>query len=107
MMTGTPISATKALELVRNSETGEVHPGVNAVLEKYIRQLWARIQDNSDSYVMSKEEFAVFNYFQDRYKNNDIARRAVARFWNNFKGRVDPFTIVHDAVPKWWEGSSI
>ncbi|MCJ1415839.1 hypothetical protein MMC32_002173 [Xylographa parallela] len=85
-MTGTQITVAKALELVRNSETGEVHPGVDATLEKAVVQLWSRIQANPQTYVMSKDEFAVFNYFQERYKGNDTARKAVARFWNNFKG---------------------
>ncbi|MCJ1399015.1 hypothetical protein MMC11_002217 [Xylographa trunciseda] len=87
-MTGTQITVSKALELVRNSETGEVHPGVDATLEKAIQRLWSCIQDDPKGYIMNKDEFAVFNYFQDRYKTNPIARQAVARFWDNFKGKV-------------------
>ncbi|MCJ1295149.1 hypothetical protein MMC34_006710 [Xylographa carneopallida] len=83
-MTGTQISVLKALELVRNSETGEVHPGVDATLDREVKQIWSQIKTNPD-YVMNKDEFAVFNYFQDRYKGEDLARKAVARFWNNFK----------------------
>ncbi|MCJ1379028.1 hypothetical protein MMC17_002127 [Xylographa soralifera] len=86
-MTGTQITVAKALELVRNSETGEVHPGVDATLEKAVVQLWSRIQASPDRYIMNKDEFAVFNYFQERYKGDPTARQAVARFWNNFKGK--------------------
>jgi len=85
MMTGNQITVAKALELVRNSETGEVHPGVDATLEKEIQRLWSRIKSNPE-HVMTKDEFAVFNYFQDRFKTDPRARQAVARFWNNFKG---------------------
>ncbi|MCJ1315067.1 hypothetical protein MMC15_000382 [Xylographa vitiligo] len=94
-MTGTQISVPKALELVRNSETGEVHPGVDATLEKAVVQLWSRIQASPDRYIMNKDEFAVFNYFQERFKGDETARKAVARFWNNFKGE-----IPRAAVPK-------
>ncbi|MCJ1435470.1 hypothetical protein MMC27_004843 [Xylographa pallens] len=93
-MTGTQITVPKALELVRNSETGEVHPGVDATLEKAVVQIWARIQANPHTYVMSKDEFAVFNYFQERYKGDEIARKAVARFWNNFKGETPRAAVI-------------
>ncbi|MCJ1283929.1 hypothetical protein MMC26_003260 [Xylographa opegraphella] len=86
-MTGSQITVPKALELVRNSETGEVHPGVDATLDREVVRIWSRIKASPDRYVMTKEEFAVFNYFQDRYKGEEIARKAVARFWNNFKGK--------------------
>lgn len=80
------ISVSKALELVRNSETGEVHPSVDQTLERAIHTLWLRIQARPDSYVMTKDEFAVFNYFRARYTGNETARKAVGRFWNNHKG---------------------
>ena len=96
-MTGTQISVLKALELVRNSETGEVHPGVDATLDREVKQIWSQIKTNPD-YVMNKDEFAVFNYFQDRYKGEDLARKAVARFWNNFKGETP---CNHEVGRKW------
>jgi len=80
------ISVSKALELVRNSETGEVHPSVDATLERAINTLWNKIKARPDSYVMSKDEFAVFNYFRARYTGDETARMAVGRFWDNHKG---------------------
>ena len=88
------ISIPKALELVRNSETGEVHPTVDATLERAIVSLWQRIRSRPDTYVMTKDEFAVFNYFRGRY-TDQIAQRAVQRFWNSFKGD-PPSTDKHD-----------
>ncbi|MCJ1243523.1 hypothetical protein MMC30_000720 [Trapelia coarctata] len=80
------ISVPKALELVRNSETGEVHPSVDATLERAISTLWTKIKARPDTYVMTKDEFAVFNYFRARYAGDETARKAVGRFWNNHKG---------------------
>ena len=80
------ISVPKALELVRNSETGEVHPSVDATLERAIGTLWNRIKADPNRYVMTKDEFAVFNYFRARFSGDETARKAVGRFWNNHKG---------------------
>ena len=78
------ISTPQALELVRNNEAGEVHPVVHNILEEAILTLWQKIQAYPDSYVMAKDEFAVFNYFRARFRGSEVARRAVGRFWNNF-----------------------
>jgi hypothetical protein len=80
------ISVSKALELVRNSETGEVHPSVHETLDQAIRKLCIKINSQPE-YVMTKDEFAVFNYFRAHVPlNADVARRSVALFWKNFKG---------------------
>ncbi|MCJ1412280.1 hypothetical protein MMC19_006373 [Ptychographa xylographoides] len=81
------INVSKALELVRNSETGEVHPGVDATLEQEVANLWHRIQQRPNTYIMDKQEFAVFNYFRGRGRFGDtlMVRQAVERFWNNHK----------------------
>lgn len=85
------ITVSKALELVRNSETGEVHPGVDATLEREITKIWQRISAHPTEYVMNKEEFAVFNYFQDRFKGIPTAQLAIGRFWRNYKGNPSQF----------------
>lgn len=60
-----------------------------AVLEAAIAELWRRIQAEPDSYVLSPDEFALFNYFLERYRGSSVAQRAVARFWNNYHGSVN------------------
>ncbi|KAL9590837.1 MAG: hypothetical protein Q9203_000383 [Teloschistes exilis] len=80
------LTPAKALEIAKNCEDGSVPPTVTAVLEKAIGELWQRIQYQPMTYVMSKEEFVVFNYYRSRFANVPIAQQAVARFWNNFQG---------------------
>lgn len=76
----------QALERARNCEDGTVDPQTTAVLEAAITELWTRIQADPDSYVLSRDEFALFNYFLERYRGSAVAQRAVARFWNNYHG---------------------
>lgn len=76
----------QALERARNCEDGSVDPQTIAVLEAAIAELWTRIQADPDSYVLSRDEFALFNYFLERYRGSTVAQRAVARFWNNYHG---------------------
>ncbi|MCJ1475357.1 hypothetical protein MMC13_004019 [Lambiella insularis] len=90
-MASNQITVSKALELVRNSETGEVHPGVDATLEREISKIWQRISARPNEYVMNKEEFAVFNYFQDRFRGNRTAQLAIGRFWKDYKGSPSQF----------------
>lgn len=49
--------------------------------------IWERIKMQPDSYTMSPQEFAVFNVFRcEPHFQNDIARRAISRYWQS---RVD------------------
>jgi hypothetical protein len=75
----------RALELARNSE-GVVDPTVSSCLERSLRDVWARLEADPDSYVLTKDEFALFNYFRHRFTNSNIAQRAVQRFWDNYQG---------------------
>ncbi|KAL8982416.1 MAG: hypothetical protein Q9177_005281 [Variospora cf. flavescens] len=81
--TSTQLTPAKALEIAKNCEDG-VPPAVTAVLERAVSELWQRIQAQPSTYVMSKEEFIVFNYYRSRFANVATAQQAVARFWNNF-----------------------
>lgn len=74
----------QALERARNCEDGSVDAQTTATLEAAITELWARIQRDPESYILSRDEFALFNYFLERYRGSTVAQRAVARFWNNF-----------------------
>lgn len=79
------LTPAKALEIAKNCEEG-VPPSVSTVLERAISELWQRIQMQPTAYVMTKEEFIVFNYYRSRFANVAMAQQAVARFWNNFPG---------------------
>ena len=86
MNLGTQLTPAKALEIAKNSEDGSIPSYVTAVLERAISELWRRIQAESTSYVMTKEDFMVFNYYRGRFTGSVTAQQAVARFWNNFTG---------------------
>ena len=79
-------SVRRALESARNSEDGRVDERVARLLETAITELWRVMQSQPDTYILTKDEFALFNYFRDRFGDSPVARRAVERFWNNFQG---------------------
>ncbi|KXG51662.1 uncharacterized protein PGRI_090550 [Penicillium griseofulvum] len=75
----------QALDHARECE-GPMNAQSATVLEAAITELWNRIQAQPDSYVLTRDEFALFNYFlATRYRGSPVAQRAVARFWDNYK----------------------
>lgn len=74
----------QALERARNSEDGQLDPQTTGVLEGAIKELWRNIQAHPDTYVLDADEFALFNYFRDRFRDSPIAQQVVARFWDNY-----------------------
>lgn len=82
----TQLTVAKALEVAKENQNGQIPPAVTTLLERNISDIWRRIQGQPSTYVMTKEQFAVFNYYRSRYDNNAVAQQAVARFWNHFKG---------------------
>ncbi|EAW07952.1 uncharacterized protein ACLA_026690 [Aspergillus clavatus NRRL 1] len=79
-------SFRQALDRARNCDNDAVDEETSQILEGAIRDLWTRIQNEPDSYVLNGDEFALFNYFRDRYRDSQVARAAVARFWDNYHG---------------------
>ncbi|KAJ5353255.1 hypothetical protein N7541_004079 [Penicillium brevicompactum] len=76
----------QALEHARECEDGPVDASTATVLDATITELWNRIQSQPDTYVLSPDEFALFNYFlTTRYRGSPVAQRAVARFWDNYQ----------------------
>lgn len=85
-----PDNVCKALEIARESTDGYVEPKINDILEAAISDVRRRLEAQPDTYVLSRDEFALFNYYR-RSKFNDsplaqkIAQTATERFWNNYK----------------------
>ncbi|KAI0595417.1 hypothetical protein F4775DRAFT_569640 [Biscogniauxia sp. FL1348] len=77
---------TEALEIARESPDGAGDPSINNVLETYLCQVWRKVLAQPDTYVMSREEFAVFNFFQHRFEGNKVAITARKRYWDNITG---------------------
>lgn len=86
------LTVANALEIAKDNQNGPIPPAVTQMLERNIGDIWRRIQAEPLTYVMTREEFAVFTYYRSRFDNNAVARQAVARFWNHYSGdtpRVD------------------
>lgn len=85
------LTVETALELARTSE-GNVEPAISNILERAVRDLWARIQAQPHTYLLSRSEFSLFNYFRSRFGSSEVAQRAIKRFWDNFQG--DPNDVL-------------
>ncbi|KAJ8059704.1 hypothetical protein OCU04_011352 [Sclerotinia nivalis] len=76
-------STSEALELARESEEAAEDPIIVGILEVAINNIWIKIQQQPTSYVMTSEEFAVFNYFQNRFRGQELATEARKRYWDS------------------------
>jgi hypothetical protein len=76
------ISVAQALEIARDSPDGAQDPTITIILESALSEIWGKIQARPTSYVMTRDEFAVFNYFQDRFDGNNLATSARKRYWD-------------------------
>ncbi|KAF6797634.1 hypothetical protein CMUS01_15767 [Colletotrichum musicola] len=76
-------SVAQALEIARESPDGASDPTVSSILESAISQIWSKVAAQPETYVLSRDEFAVFNYFQHRFIGNKIAMAARKRYWDN------------------------
>ncbi|KAJ0109920.1 hypothetical protein J7T55_014721 [Diaporthe amygdali] len=87
-----PNTVTEALEIARDSPDGASDPVVSKVLESTLEQLWGRVTAQPESYIMSRDEFAVFNFYQHRFVGNKLAFAARMRFWDNIYANRGPLT---------------
>ncbi|KAK3673812.1 hypothetical protein LTR78_006367 [Recurvomyces mirabilis] len=72
----------RALDIARNTE-GDLDPSVREYLESALNDIWGRIQQHPDSYLLSKDEFAVFNFYIQRFNGLQEAEQAIARYWHH------------------------
>ena len=82
-MDGTDLSVTDALEIARDSPEGAEDPTVSSVLDAAVTEIWEKIKAEPTSYVMSRDEFAVFNYFQSRFDGDELTSPAIRRYWDH------------------------
>ncbi|KAF4958055.1 hypothetical protein FGADI_2685 [Fusarium gaditjirri] len=73
----------QSLEIARESPDGSSCPSIKQVLESALEEIWTKIQDQPDSYVMTRDEFAVFNFFQHRFTGDKLANAARKRYWGS------------------------
>ena len=76
------LSTTQALEIARDSPEGAQDPVVASILETALSEIWGKIQARPTSYVMTRSEFAIFNYFQNRFEGQELAASARSRYWS-------------------------
>ena len=72
----------RAIDIARSTE-GDLDPNVRNYLEQALDAIWNRISFQPDIYVLSKDEFAVFNFYIRRFNGNEVARKAVERYWRH------------------------
>ncbi|KAJ8133000.1 hypothetical protein O1611_g626 [Lasiodiplodia mahajangana] len=73
----------QALEIARESPEAASHGTIRDMLESALAGIWGRVLADECGYVMSRDEFAIFNFFQDRFRNNPVAAGARKRYWDN------------------------
>jgi hypothetical protein len=76
-------AVAQALEIARESPDGASDPTVSKILELALSQIWGKVQAQPDSYVMTRDEFAVFNFFQHRFTGDKTAVTARKRYWDH------------------------
>ena len=79
----------RAIDIARNTE-GDLDRTVKAYLDKAIVDIWGRVNQSPDTYVLSRDEFAVFNYYIRRFDGSSVAEKAVERYWRNTVGQPPP-----------------
>lgn len=84
-LSGTVTTVIQALEVARDSPEGAQDPTVIHILETAIADIWRKIQARPTSYVMTRNEFAVFNYFQNRFVGRQLATDARKRYWDHLQ----------------------
>ena len=78
------ITLRQAINIAHNSQTERLDPQVARILEEALQRIWRSIQDQPNSYVMTELEFSVFNRYRSRPEfQNEVARKAVSRYWNS------------------------
>ena len=86
---GSTVSVIDLLDAVRENPEALYDPQIKFILDEALRDVWSNILREPTSYVMTRDEFAVFNFFQHLHLDEEralIARTARANYWNTIKG---------------------
>ncbi|EMC97114.1 hypothetical protein BAUCODRAFT_68819 [Baudoinia panamericana UAMH 10762] len=76
------LNLQRALDIARNTE-GELDLSVRDYLERALVDIWGRIKQQPDAYILTKDEFAVFNYYIQRFEAYPEAEPAISRYWQH------------------------
>ncbi|KAI0402254.1 hypothetical protein F4802DRAFT_600318 [Xylaria palmicola] len=72
-----------ALDIAREEPDATNDENIRNILESALSDIWERVLANESTYIMSRDEFAIFNFFQYRFRDNTVAKEARRRFWDN------------------------
>lgn len=70
----------RALDIARNTE-GDLNVSISNYLEDALAIIWTRICTEPTTCLLTKAEFAVFNFFVQRFEGNALAIEAITRYW--------------------------
>ncbi|KAF2085967.1 hypothetical protein K490DRAFT_21031, partial [Saccharata proteae CBS 121410] len=76
------LTLSEALERARETESGP-DPALLHRLQNELVAIWQKLQRQPNSYLLSRDEYALFNYFRQDTLDNETARKAVQRFWDH------------------------
>ena len=79
-------STQRAIVIAQNATDDYLDQDVRIILRDSYTAIYRRITSSPNTYVLTPLEARVFNYHQSQWKENDLAKRAWARYWNNTHG---------------------
>ena len=82
--TASQLTLPEALEIAKQKQHGDVDPTVAAFLGREIDEIMRRLQAQPSTYVFTKDEFAVVNYYRVIFGDNEIAQQAIRRYWKQY-----------------------
>ncbi|KAK3373461.1 hypothetical protein B0T24DRAFT_623247 [Lasiosphaeria ovina] len=72
----------QALDMARESPEAECDAKISALLNGALAEVVARLRAAPETYVMRRDEFSVFNFFQSRFdKRDELFMSARRRYW--------------------------
>ncbi|KAI1806019.1 hypothetical protein F4811DRAFT_184386 [Daldinia bambusicola] len=80
--------ALSYLEIARDTPEAFDNPLIEAVLRTALEMIWQKLLDQP-RYVMSRDEFAIFNFFRSKPMDKEraqVAAKATATYWENTWG---------------------
>ncbi|KAF2718252.1 hypothetical protein K431DRAFT_231319 [Polychaeton citri CBS 116435] len=72
----------RAIDIARNTE-GDLDPNIARYLQNALKAIWDRVQQHPDTYILTKDEFAVFNFYRHLFHGSSVAECAIARYWQH------------------------
>ena len=100
------LTVPEAINIVKQHRRGEIDPAVTSFLARIAEGIWQRLKAQPSTYVLTKEEFAVFTYFRDVFGDDEVVQQAIARFWNHYPQRPlddqmhEESKSIHEEIPE-------